>query len=201
MNWIKLAVVFALVVAWCGGAVKETGSDIQAGDQPVGDRTAGDPSVGIDSVVLSFRQGGDGKEPETGFRVDIDAGMEPGASVNPVFTVYTCGTENQPFESHSTATIILKPAPNYKGKPDLAALEKSGGHIHIWPICYLPNSGNGVDYDLWDITNVTMRISGWKGSLVWNMDGPKMLVLSSQSGNEADLYFDAGLNPQERWKR
>jgi hypothetical protein len=191
MNGIKLAVVFALAVAWCGGAVKETGVAVAAGDR----------SMQIDSIVLSVRQGGDGKEPETGFRVDIDAGMEPGASANPVFTVYTCGTENQPFERHSTATIILKPAPNYKGKPDLAALEKSGGHIHIWPICYLPNSGNGVDYDLWDITNVTMRISGWKGSLVWKMDGPNMLVLSSQSGNEADLYFDAGLNPQERWKR
>jgi len=201
MNGIKLAVVFALVVAWRGGAVKETGPDIPLGDESVRNRRLGDQSVGIDSIELSFTQGSDGKEPETGFRVDIDAGMEPGASVNPVFTVYTCGTENQRFYRHSTATIILKPAPTYKGKPDLAALEKSGGHIHIWPICYLPNSANGVGYDQWDITNVTMRISGWKGSLVWNTNGPNTLVLSSQSGNEADLYFDARLNPQERWKR
>jgi hypothetical protein len=191
MNGIKLAVVFALVVAWCGGAVKETGVPVAAGER----------SIQIDSIVLSVTQGSDGKEPETGFRVDIDAGMEPGASVNPVFTVYTCGTENQRFDRHSTATIILKPAPTYKGKPDLAALEKSGGHIHIWPICYLPNSANGGGYDQWDITNVTMRISGWKGSLVWNMNGSNTLVLSSKSGNEADLYFDAGLNPQVRWKR
>jgi len=201
MNGIKLAVVFTLVVAWCGGAVKETGSEIQVGEQSVRDRRLGDQSVGIDSIELSFTQGSDGKEPETGFRMDIDGGMEPGASTNPMFTVYTCGTENKPFGGRSTATVILKPAPNYNGKLDLATLERSGGHIHIWPICYLPNSAGGVDYDLWDITNVTMRISGWNGSLVWKMDGPNMLVLSSQSGNEADLYFDARLNPQERWKR
>jgi|GEM_PF-3241312 len=204
MNLIKLAVVFAFAVAWCGGAVKEGRSDVPLGDRPLGDRPVGDRrvgdqsvtdrSVGIDSIVLTITQGNDGKEPATGFRVDIDAGMEPGASASPVFTVYTCGTENQPFDRRSTATIILKPAPTYNGKPDLAMLEKSGGHIHIWPICYLPNSVNGVDHDLWDITNVTMRISGWKGTLVWKMDGPNMLVLSSRSGNEADLYFDARLN-------
>jgi hypothetical protein len=183
MKLIKLAVAFVLMVAWCGGSVKEGGSGLSAGEG----------LLPIDSIVLNFTQGGDGKEPETGFRVDIDAGMGPGASTDPMFTVYTCGTENQPFDSHATATIVLKPAPGYKGKLDLATLQKSGGHIHIWPLCYLPNSTNGVGYDLWDITNVVMRISGWKGSLVWNMDGPNMLVLSSLSGNEVDLYFDARL--------
>src|SRR5271155_4925162 len=123
MKLIKLPVVFALMVAWCGGAVKDPGSALVAG--------GGTPP--IDSIILSFTQGGDGKEPETGFRMDIDAGMEPGASTNPLFTVYTCGTENQPFGGHSTAMVILRPAPNYKGKLDLATLEKSGGHLHIWP--------------------------------------------------------------------
>jgi hypothetical protein len=183
MKLIKLAVAFVLMVAWCGGAVKEPGSVLSARQG----------SLLIDSIVLSFTQGGDGKEPETGFRMDIDAGMAPGASTDPMFTVYTCGTENQSFDSHGTATVTLKPAPFYKGNADLATLQKSGGHIHIWPICYLPNSTSGVGYDLWDITNVVMRISGWDGSLVWKMDGPNMLVLSSQSGNEADLYFDARL--------
>ncbi len=37
MNGIKLAVVFALVVAWCGGAVRETGSK-SVGEKMIGDR-------------------------------------------------------------------------------------------------------------------------------------------------------------------
>jgi hypothetical protein len=200
MNLIKPAFGLVLVVAWCSSAMNKAGSVLPA--------SGGSPE--IDSIVLSFTQGGDGKEPETGFRMDIDPGMVSGASADPMFTVYTCGTENQPFDGHSRATVVLKPAPNYRGKLDLATLQRSGGHIHIWPICYLPNSGGGTGYDIWDITNVAMTIcirpqvgeaspkpvGGQDGSLVWNLDGPKMLVLSSQSGNEVDLYFDAKLNAQ-----
>ena len=183
MSIIKPAMGLLLVVAWCSSAL----------DKPGSVPPANDGSQEIDSIVLSFTQGGDGKEAETGFRMDIDPGMGPGASADPMFTVYTCGTENEPFDGHSKATVILKPAPNYKGRLDLAALQRSGGHIHIWPICYLPNSTGGAGYDVWDITKVVMTIGGHSGSLVWNMDGPNMLVLSSQAGNEADLYFDAGL--------
>jgi hypothetical protein len=184
MHMLKAAIGLMLVVAWCSGARNKAGSaaPTRASSQE------------IDSIVLSFTQGGDGKEAETGFRMDIDPGMGPGASADPMFTVYTCGTANRQFDGHSKATIILKPAPGYKGKLDLAALQRSGGHIHIWPICYLPNSPGAIGYDVWDITNVVMTIGGHPGSLVWNMDGPNMLVLSSQSGNEADLYFDGGLN-------
>ncbi len=188
MNIIKPAMGLLLVVAWCSSALKKAGSVPPANDG----------SQEIDSIVLSFTQGGDGKEAETGFRMDIDPGMGPGASADPMFTVYTCGTENESFDGHSKATVILKPAPNYKGKLDLATLQRSGGHIHIWPICYLPNSTGGIGYDVWDITNVVMTIGGHSGSLVWNMDGPNMLVLSSQAGNEADLYFDARLTAQGR---
>jgi hypothetical protein len=188
MNIIKPAMGLLLVVAWCSSALNKAGSVPPANDG----------SQEIDSIVLSFTQGGDGKEAETGFRMDIDPGMGPGASADPMFTVYTCGTENESFDGHSKATVILKPAPNYKGKLDLATLQRSGGHIHIWPICYLPNSTGGIGYDVWDITNVVMTIGGHSGSLVWNMDGPNMLVLSSQAGNEADLYFDARLTAQGR---
>jgi hypothetical protein len=187
MNLIKMAAGFVAVVAWCAGTVKKTGAD-----WPVHEG-----GMTIDSIVLSIRQGNDGKESATGFRMDIDPGMAPGASADPMFTVYTCGTENKPFHGYSTATIVLKPAPGYKGKLDLATLQRSGGHIHIWPICYLPDSASDKPDDVWDITNVVMRIGGWGGSLVWNMDGANMLVLSSKSGNEADLYFDAGLKAQE----
>jgi hypothetical protein len=196
--WTRKAIGLALVVAWCSSALNKAGSVPPANDG----------AWEIDSIVLSFTQGGDGKEAETGFRMDIDPGMGPGASADPMFTVYTCGTENQPFDGHSKAAVILKPAPSYRGKLDLAILQSSGGHIHIWPICYLPNSTSGIGYDVWDITNVAMTIwirpaageprskivGGPDGSLVWNLDGPNMLVLSSQSGNEADLYFDARLN-------
>jgi hypothetical protein len=140
--------------------------------------------------------------------MDVDAGMTSGAANDPMFTVYTCGTENQSFNSNSQATIILKPAPGYKGVLDMATLQKSGGHIHIWPICYPPNSTGGVGYDNWDVTNVTMTINlkptpddpnpkpigGQGGNLVWNMQGANMLVLSSQSLNSVDFYFDQNFN-------
>ena len=162
----------------------------------------------IDNIVLTFTQGSDGKEPKTGFRIDVDPGMTSGASNDPMFTVYTCGTENQSFNGNSTTTIILKPAPTYKGVLDMAALQKSGGHIHIWPICYPPNSTSGVGYDNWDVTNVTMTINlkpsaddpspkpigGQSSNLNWNMQGANMLVLSSQTQNSTDLYFDANFN-------
>ena len=188
-----------LMVAWRGGS----------GNQPANVVTA-DSSLEIDSVVLRFTQGNDGKERETGFRMDIDAGAGTGVSEDPLFTVYTCGTEDQPFDAYSTEKVVLKPAPCYKGRFDLRALERSGGRIHIWPICYAPNSAGGVRYDRWDITSVVMTIyfrplaggsspkpiGGPDGSLVWNMDGTNMLVLSSQLGNEADLYFDAKFNAE-----
>jgi hypothetical protein len=165
----------------------------------------------IDNIVLTFTQGSDGKEPHTGFRMDVDAGMTGGGSATPMFTVYTCGTENNSFNGNSTATIILKRNPQYKGAFDLETLQKSGGHIHIWPICYPPNSTGGVGYDLWDITNVAMAINlkptaddpnpqpiGGPASqqLNWNLSGPNMLVLSSQSLNQVDFFFDANWNAQ-----
>jgi hypothetical protein len=164
----------------------------------------------IDNIILTFTQGSDGKEPKTGFRMDIDPGMTSGASSDPMFTVYTCGSENQSFNGNSTATIILKPNPQYKGAVDLASLQKSGGHIHIWPICYTPYSTSGIGYDLWDITNVTMTINlkpsaddptpkaigGQSSNLNWGLNGPNMLVLSSQQQNQVDFFFDANFNAQ-----
>ena len=199
-----IGVALVAAVAWCGGKVNEAGSLLSADSG----------SMEIDSIILSFTQGGDGKEPETGFRMDIDAGTGTGVSGDPMFTVYTCGTEDQSFDGHSTEEIVLKPAPCYKGRYDLNTLQRSGGRIHIWPICYAPNSSGGIGYDLWDITGVVMTIylkpsvggsnpkpiGGADGSLVWNMDGPNMLVLSSQSGNEADLYFDGKFKAERSGK-
>jgi hypothetical protein len=161
----------------------------------------------IDNIVLTVSQGSDGKEPKTGFRIDVDAGMTTGASNDPMFTVYTCGTENEGFANNSVTTIILKPAPGYKGKLDEETLQKAGGHIHIWPICYTPYATSGIGYDLWDITGVTMTINlkptadnpaatsigGNTGNLKWAFNqGP--LVMSSQSQNQVDLYFNASLS-------
>lgn len=163
----------------------------------------------IDNIVLTLQQGGDGKEPATGYRIDVDPGMRSG-SVDPMFTVYTCGNMNQGYANNSTATIILKPAPGYKGPLDLAELQKSGGHIHIWPICYTPNSTPGIGYDNWDITGLTVTINlkptadnpnpkpiggQASGQLNWTLQGANQLVLSSKSGNQVDFYFDANFNP------
>jgi hypothetical protein len=162
----------------------------------------------IDNIVLTLMQGGDGKEPKTGFRMDVDAGMNAGASADPMFTVYTCGTENQGFANNSTTTIILKRNPQYKGKFDLETLQKSGGHIHIWPICYTPYSSSGIGTDLWDIVNINMAINlkpsadnpnpqpiGGTASnqLNWSLQGANMLVLNSSQQNQVDFFFNSNL--------
>jgi hypothetical protein len=163
----------------------------------------------IENIVLTITQGSDGKEPHTGYRIDVDPGMTSGGNPTPMFTVYTCGMENSTFRGNSTATILLKPDPQFKGVFDLATFQKFGGRIHIWPICYPPNSTSGVGYDRWDITNITMTINlkpsadnpnpqpiGGPSSpqLNWNLNGVNRLELNSQSENEADLYFDSNLN-------
>jgi hypothetical protein len=163
----------------------------------------------IDNIVLAITQGNDGKEPHTGYRIDVDPGITNGGNSSPMFTVYTCEMENNTFKGNSTATIILKPNPQYKGVFDLATLQRSGGHVHIWPICYPPNSTSGIVYDLWDITNISMAINlkpsadnpnpqpiGGPASqqLNWSLSGLNMLVLSSQAENQVDLYFDSNWN-------
>jgi hypothetical protein len=165
----------------------------------------------IENIVLTITQGNDGKEPHTGYRIDVGPGVAPGGNSTPMFTIYTCGMENNSFNRNSTATIILKPDPQYKGACDLATLQSSGGHIHIWPICYLPNSTGGISYDRWDITNISMTINlkptadnpnpqpiGGPASqqLNWSLSGANMLVLSSQSENQVDFYFDSNLEAQ-----
>src|SRR5277367_3492656 len=126
MNLVKPVIAFMLVVAWYGGKVKEAGSF----------QSTANGSLEIDSIVLSFTQGNDGKEPETGFRMDIGTVTGTGVAGDPMFTVYTCGVEDQSFNGHSTEDIVLKPAPCYRGKFDLNTLQRSGGRIHIWPICF-----------------------------------------------------------------
>ena len=164
----------------------------------------------IDNIVLTVTQGGDGKEPKTGFRIDLDQGMTSGASADPMFSVYTCGSENEGFANNSVTTIILKPVSGYKGTLDEATLQKAGGHIHIWPICYPAYSTPSIGYDNWDITNITMTINlkptadnptattigGTSGNLQWNFNQGGPLVLSSKTENQIDLYFDANLNAQ-----
>jgi hypothetical protein len=165
----------------------------------------------IENIVLTITQGSDGKESRTGYRIDVDPGMASGGNAAPMFTVYTCGMGNNTFKGNSTATIVLKPNSQFRGVFDLATLQRSGGHIHIWPICYPPNSTSGIGYDLWDITNIAMTINlkpsadnpnpqaiGGPASqqLNWNLNGQNRLVLSSQSEKPVDLYFDSNWNAQ-----
>lgn len=165
----------------------------------------------IDDIVLTVTQGSDGKEPHTGFRIDVDPGMTSGGSASPMFTVYTCGTENNTFAGNSTTTIILKRNPSYRGAFDLATLQKSGGHIHIWPICYPSNSTGGIAYDLWNITDINMGINlkatpdnpnpqpiggTANNQLNWSLQAANMITLDSRAQNQFDFYFNANLNAQ-----
>jgi hypothetical protein len=169
-------------------------------------------SAEIDNIVLTLSQGGDGKEPHTGFRIDVDPGMTSGDNGEPMFSVYTCGTENAGFANNSVTTVILTKNPKYKGAFDVETLQKAGGHIHIWPICYPPNSTSGIGYDLWQIVNLNMTINlkandanpnpkpiggAQSGALSWSLQGANMVQLDSrQTQQQVEFYFDSNLTAQ-----
>ena len=118
---------------------------------------------------------------------------------------------NEAYAPNTDHTIIFRPGKNYKGKLDMATLQKSGGHLYIWPIGYQPNSTPGVSADIWDITQLSVvlnlkptpanpsatTIGGvGSGKLMWSLGAQNQLVLSSSQENSYTLYFDANMISQ-----
>jgi hypothetical protein len=163
--------------------------------------------------MVTVSQGSDGKEPSTGFIMEIVPGMTSGTPGDPESCMFVAlnQTMNEAYASNTDHTIIFRPGKNYKGKLDLATLQKSGGHLYIWPIGYKANSTPGVAADFWDITQLSVVLNlkptaanpnpssmGGVGSgkLMWSLGAQNQLVLSSSQENSYNLYFDANLVSQ-----
>ena len=96
----------------------------------------------------------------------------------------------------------------YKGKFDLATLQKNGGHIYISNLSYQPNATGGVGTDIWKIDQVSAVINLkpssvnpnpkplGANSLSWNLMGANELQLNSGNGTHGVFFFDANFNPQ-----
>ena len=165
----------------------------------------GSPTIA--SVTATVVQGSDGKEPHTGFIMEIVPGMTTGTPGDPEECMFVSLNQdmNEAYAPNSTHTITFRPGKKYKGKLDVATLQKAGGHMYIWPIGYTPGSTPGISYDIWNITQLGIvinlnpspanpnptSIGGTKGQLVWTLGQQNQLVLSSQQANSYDLYFDA----------
>ena len=167
----------------------------------------------ISSVVATVVQGSDGKEPHTGFIMEIVPGMTAGTPGDPEECMFVSLNQpmNEAYTANSTHTVIFRPGKKYKGKLDVATLTKSGGHMYIWPIGYTPGSTPGVSFDVWDITQLAIvinlnpspanpnptSIGGPTGTkLMWSLGQQNQLQLNSQQENSYSLYFDANFMAQ-----
>jgi hypothetical protein len=167
----------------------------------------------ISSIIATVVQGSDGKEPHTGFIMEIVPGMTAGTPGDPEECMFVSLNQNmnEAYTANSTHTITFRPGKKYKGKLDVATLTKSGGHMYIWPIGYTPGSTPGVNFDVWDITQLAIvinlnpspanpnptSIGGPTGTkLMWSLGQQNQLQLNSQQENSYSLYFDANFMAQ-----
>jgi hypothetical protein len=173
----------------------------------------------IDNISVTFTQGNDGKEPNSWYSISV----LPGAGTsndfdNTMFIYESPAPGNQLYANNGMVTVILHPNraeyaikgkehPFYKGKFDLATLQKEGGHIYLSPLNYRPNSTGGVGTDIWKVDAVSVKINlkptaanpnpqpVGGNSLQWNMQGPNELQLSSGNQTHRVFFFDRNFNP------
>jgi hypothetical protein len=168
----------------------------------------------ISSIIATVNQGGDGKEPHTGFIMMILPGMTSGNPLDPEEAMYVAENApmNEGYANNSTHTIVFRPGKKWKGKLDLATLEKSGGHLYISPIWYQSGSTPGISFDIWQVTGISLTVNlnpspanptpqsiggqAGNGKLFWNLGAQNQLVLDSRQTNFNILLFDANLNQQ-----
>jgi hypothetical protein len=166
----------------------------------------------ISSIIATVNQGGDGKEPHTGFIMLIQPGMTSGSPIDPEEAMFVADNApmNEGYANNSTHTIVFRPGKKWKGKLDVATLEKTGGHLYISPIWYQSGSTGGISYDIWQITGISLTINlnpspanpnpqtlgPTNGKLNWSLGIQNQLVLDSRQGNSNTLLFDANLISQ-----
>ena len=166
----------------------------------------------ISSIIATVNQGSDGKEPHTGFIMLIQPGMTSGSPVDPEEAMFVADNApmNEGYANNSTHTIVFRPGKKWKGKLDIATLQKSGGHLYISPIWYQSGSTGGIAYDIWDVTGISLTINlnpspsnpnpqtmgPTNGKLNWSLGIQNQLVLDSRQTNSNTLLFDANLISQ-----
>jgi hypothetical protein len=163
-------------------------------------------SPDIQNVVVTFTQGGDGKEAPTQFTVGLFAGIssDPNPNLDDAMFIYQTGGAQNYYANNGTATIVLTRNPKYKGKYDEGTLQKAGGHLHMYPLNYKPFSAAGIGADVWQITNVKAIINltpssvnpnpqpiGGTNGISWALSGPNQVNLHSDKNTTADWLFNA----------
>jgi hypothetical protein len=173
----------------------------------------------IDNIAVTFTQGNDGKEPNSWYTISVLPGINASSDFNNTMFLYQSPAPgNQLYANNGTITVILKPNraeyavkgkehPYYKGKFDLATLQKEGGHIYLSPLSYQANSTGGVGTDIWKIDVVSVLINlkptaanpnpkpMGGNSLTWNMQGPNELQLNSGNQTHRVFFFDRNFTP------
>jgi hypothetical protein len=179
----------------------------------------------IDNVTLTFTQGNDGKEPASVYWVAMFPGVDTDTNPDHAMFIYNAAwpnSGNQGYSNNGKVTVILKPnqwkyddkgkkmVGGYKGKFDLASLQKSGGHIYLTPLYYqssMPHSTPGVGTDIWKIDGVSVAINlkpsaanpnpkpMGGNSLTWQLQGPNEIQLNSSNQTHGLFYFDRNFNP------
>ena len=171
----------------------------------------------IDNVTLTFRQGSDGKDPESFYWVGLFPGINNDNNPDHAMFLYNAGlpnSGNQRYNDNGTVTVILKPNQwtylqngkkmigGYQGKFDLAALQKAGGHIYLTPLY------SKVGLDIWKIDGVSVKINlkptaanpnpqpMGNNSLSWNLQGPNEIQLNTTNQTHGLFFFDRNFNPQ-----
>ena len=139
-------------------------------------------SPGIQDIVVSFSQGGDGKEQYTQFYAQIVPGISPHNPDMPMFRYESRIAGTQRFENNSTGqTIILTPYNLYKGKFDLATFQNAGGGRLM--IGLVP----GTRYDVWQITGIIVSIKIKPTAANPNGNGAKSIKYVFTGPNQLNL--------------
>jgi len=175
----------------------------------------------IASIAVTFTQGSDGKEAPSTYWVGLFNGVNQDADPNNAMFIYNAGwpnSGNEKYQDNGTVTVILKPnvwtfdekgkrkgkkvTEGFKGKLDLATLQKAGGHLYISPLSY-PNNN-----DTWKLDGVSIAITlkptpvdpnpqlKNANSLSWNLQGPNEIQLDAHTNTHAFFFFDGSFSPQ-----
>ena len=108
----------------------------------------------IESILISYNQGGDGKELSTQFLARVYSGISTLPQGEPMFVYDSRASGTKRFENNSTGQfIVLTPNKNYKGKFDVSTFIKNGGGT-IYMALYVPQA-----WDIWQIIGATVTFN------------------------------------------
>jgi len=137
----------------------------------------------IENIIISFNQGGDGKELATQFLTRVYSGISTLPQGEPMFVYDSKVSGTKRFENNSNGQfIVLTPNKNYKGKFDLSTFMKSGGGT-IYMDLYIPQP-----WDIWQITGATLTFNiKHTGANPSGTGAPQPIQFLFQGANQLNL--------------